>query len=134
MSVGSLDPFEVSHRPQISIRFERRSHQLIYIKYFNWSSVQALNWCNASRVARLGADDRQDPISSKPRNRPGVLNARRLEGIQLSLRAGMGRRVDLQQALGVDIGVALGRRQGSVAQQLLDRSQIAAGGQKMGGE
>src|SRR5215470_6271961 len=42
--------------------------------------------------------------------------------------------VDLEQALGVDRGVDLGRRQRGVAQQLLDGAEIAAARQQVGGE
>ena len=46
-------------------------------------------------------------------------------------RAGMRRIVDGEEALGFDRGIALGRRQAGVAQQFLDRAQIAAGAEKM---
>src|SRR6185436_6505702 len=46
----------------------------------------------------------------------------------------MGRAIDRAQAGGVDVGVALGGRQASVAQQLLDGAQVAAGRQQVGGE
>src|SRR5665213_2982104 len=42
--------------------------------------------------------------------------------------------VDFEQPLGVDAGVNLGGRQRGVAEQFLDRAQIAAAGQKMGRE
>ena len=47
------------------------------------------------------------------------------------LGPGVRRFVDREQALGVDRGVALRRRQAGVAQQFLDRPQIAAAAQKM---
>jgi hypothetical protein len=46
--------------------------------------------------------------------------------LQLFLRPGVGRFVDLEQMLGLDLGVALGGRQAGVAEQFLDRPEIAA--------
>ena len=43
----------------------------------------------------------------------------------------MRRIVDGEEALGFDRSIALRRRQAGVAQQLLDRAQIAAGAEKM---
>src|SRR5262245_55968996 len=43
----------------------------------------------------------------------------------------MGAAVDFQQAFGIDGGVDLGRRQRSMAEQFLDRAQIAAARQQM---
>src|SRR6185312_5974589 len=48
--------------------------------------------------------------------------------------ARMGLVVDREQGGGVDLGVALRGRQRGVAQQFLDRPQIAAAGEQMGGE
>ena len=49
-------------------------------------------------------------------------------------RPRMGGAIDRIQALGVDVGIALRRRQAGMPQQLLDGPQIAAGAQQMGGE
>ena len=46
----------------------------------------------------------------------------------------MGPVVDFEQASYIDLGIALGRGQRSMAEQFLDGAQIAAAGQKMGGE
>ena len=42
--------------------------------------------------------------------------------------------VDLGEACEVDVGVALGRREACVTEQLLDRAQVCAGIQEMGRE
>src|SRR5207244_286517 len=42
--------------------------------------------------------------------------------------------VDLEQVLGRDVGVALRRRQARVSEQLLDRAQVGAAVEQMGGE
>src|ERR1044071_3305363 len=60
-------------------------------------------------------------------------NTRRLSPASAS-GAGMGGLVDLQQVLGVDLGVALGGGERGVPQQLLDGPQVAAGPQQVGGE
>ncbi|ENN89583.1 hypothetical protein RHSP_59864 [Rhizobium freirei PRF 81] len=57
-----------------------------------------------------------------------------MQGVNLSLRAGMGAVIDLEQPRGVDAGIDLCRRQAGVAKQLLDGAQIATTGQEMGGE
>ena len=46
----------------------------------------------------------------------------------------MGAIIDGQQPGGVDVGIALGRRQRGMAQEFLDRAQIAAAGEEVGGE
>ena len=46
----------------------------------------------------------------------------------------MGRAIGLDQPVGIDRGVDLRRRQRGVAEQFLDRAQIAAAGEKMRGE
>ena len=48
--------------------------------------------------------------------------------------AGMGLVVDGEQAVAVDLGVDLGRRQGGVAQEFLDLAEIGAGRQEVGCE
>ena len=45
--------------------------------------------------------------------------------------AGMRVVVDRQQTLGLDRGVALGRRQAGMAEQFLDRAQVAAGAEQV---
>ena len=42
--------------------------------------------------------------------------------------------VDRQHLLGIDGGVPLGGRQRGVAEQLLDRAQVAAASEQVGGE
>src|SRR5215468_10346232 len=42
--------------------------------------------------------------------------------------------VNLKQSLGVDAGIDLRRRERGMAEQFLDRAQIAATGQKVGGK
>ena len=50
------------------------------------------------------------------------------------LRPRMGGPVNGAQSRGVDVGVALGRREARMSQQFLDGAQIAAGAQQVGGE
>jgi len=46
----------------------------------------------------------------------------------------MGAVIDFKKPRSVDAGIDLGRRQAGMAEQFLDGAQIAAAGQKMGGE
>src|SRR5436190_20062302 len=50
------------------------------------------------------------------------------------LRAGMRGVIDREEARRVNLGVALGGREGGMAEQFLDRTQVATAGQKMRGE
>jgi hypothetical protein len=54
--------------------------------------------------------------------------------MQNALSARMRGAVDFEQPLGVDPGVNLGGRERGVAKQFLDRAQVAAAGQKVGGK
>ena len=60
----------------------------------------------------------------------GLGDSRRRRASSLRVRRLIGR----QQARRVDLGVALGRRQRGVAQQVLDGPQIRPRSQQMGGE
>ena len=53
---------------------------------------------------------------------------------RLRLGPGVGAGVGLEQKLAVDLGIALRGREAGVAEQLLDRAQISAGAEEMGGE
>ena len=64
----------------------------------------------------------------------GALASRQRARLLSALGAGMGLLIDGQQSGGIHLGVALGGRERGMAQQLLDRAQIAAAGQEMGGE
>src|SRR5258708_1270303 len=56
--------------------------------------------------------------------------ARRASLLSVRVRLGIG----AEQGGGIDLGVALGGAERSVAQQFLDRAQIGAGAQQVGGE
>src|SRR6516165_147886 len=69
-----------------------------------------------------------------PSRRTGVPFCQPLRRVQVSSSPRVGGAIGADQALGIDFGIDLRRRQRSVAEQLLDRAHVAAAGEQVRGE